>query len=329
MSIKKYFKGLDWSFASIGKVLVALLAGLFALAVAVALISMIISSSFQGSYDSYSDSSMNKRMYDISEEGMNNIIYPGPDFSQGDDSEEFEVKEYSSTIETGYLKDTCQAFLDLKSRPEVIFEVSEEHEKSCYFTFKIKKGQEAEIIELINSYDPDSFSTTIETIKKAIDDYDSELDIQQKKLESIEDTLSKAQNAYDELSKLATAKQDVENLTKIIDSKLNLINKLSNERLAIKERIDRFNKQKADQLARLDYSYFRVNIIENLLFDSEHIKDRWQGEIKNFIRNFNEVILDVTVNLLTYVMRFVQICIYIIVSVLILKGLWNLVKRLW
>jgi len=57
----------------------------------------------------------------------------------GDNAEEFEVTEYSANIETNKLEKTCGEVEVLKSREDVIFENANKSEKSCNFSFKVKK----------------------------------------------------------------------------------------------------------------------------------------------------------------------------------------------
>ena len=254
---------------------------------------------------------------------------PEPGFSTGDDAEEYEIKSYNATIKTRRLEKTCKVVADLKVREDVIFENANQNDDGCYFSFKVKKESAEEILAVIEKLKPEDLNENIRTIKGTIEFYDKQLDILEKKLESVEDTLTKAQSAYDEVATLATRKQDVESLALIIDNKLKLIEKLTNERMNIKQQIDRYNQNKAEQLERLNYSFFNVNIYKDLIFDWKDIKESWKYELKAFVRNFNEVVQGISVNLVTYMIRFVQVAIYFFISVFLLKFVWVATKRIW
>src|SRR3989339_753836 len=86
--------------------------------------------------------------------------------------------------------------LNLKPREDVIFENASEYEKNCNYSFKVKRDSVKEILSIIESLDPKELNENTYTIKRLIEDYTSELEILQKKLNSIEETLNNAINAY-------------------------------------------------------------------------------------------------------------------------------------
>jgi len=151
----------------------------------------------------------------------------------GDNAEDFEVTDYSANIETRHLEDTCKQISGLKSREDVIFENSNEYEKGCNYSFKVKHGSVEEILDLIKTLDPKDLSENKYTIKRLVDDYTSEVEILEKKIASIEKTLADAVKAYDDVTRLATQTQNVESLAKIIDSKIGIIERLTEVRINI------------------------------------------------------------------------------------------------
>lgn len=337
------FKNFDWSAKSIAKVIGLVILGIIALTVVISLISFSIKTIF-------GTTNYNQRMgydYDYAMEesmpmGKGGAFYDGaisssyymppipePGYSTGDDAEEYEVKEYYGMVKTRKLDKTCETIYELKSKDYVIFESSDKDKEYCNYSFKVKKEYGDEIVALIESLDPETFNASVQSIKGTVEGYDNELDILSKKLESIEETLEEAQDAYDDITVLATRQNDAETLASIIDSKLNLIEKLTNERLSIKERIDRYNNSKADQLDRLNYTFFSINVYKDIIFDWEDIKDSWKYETKQLVRNVNEVFQGISIHLATYLVRFAQVVIYIFISVFLLKFVWLGVRYAW
>ena len=330
------FKNFDWSFKSIAKIIGMIILGIIALTVVIALISFSVKTIFGTvSYRSYNgyDYAMEEAVsYDMGGSAMMAKIampIPEPGYTTGDDAEEYEVKEYYGTIKTRKLDETCAVISDLKAREDVIFESSDKDKEYCNYRFKVKKEISDEIVEIIEGLKPENFNASIESIKGTIERYDDELDILSKKLASIEETLKMAQDSYDEISRIATRQQDAETLAKIIDSKLKLIEKLSNERLSVKERIDRYNESKADQLDRLNYTFFNISIYKDLIFDWKDIKDSWKYEAKQLVRNVNDVFQGISLHLATYLVRFAQVVLYLFISLFLLKFVWIGVKRVW
>lgn len=336
------FKNFDWSGKSIAKIIGLALAGVFTIILVISLISLGFKTiggigSNNVYYDSYGrEGGMMQESFTSDSSAVRSlntkiVLPPEPDsdYSTGDTGENFEIREHSATLRTYELEETCAKITDLKKLDYVVFENANQAEKSCYYNFKVKRENEAEILEMVKSLDPETFNTNINVIKKVIDDFDSELDILDKKLKSIEETLMQAQNAYDELQKMATQEKDIESLAKIIDNKLNLIDRLTQQRIEIRTEIDRYNKAKGEQLDRLQYVYFNLNIYEDLIIDFEEIKQVWKNEIQNFFRNVNTMLQNISINLVEYILRFVIVSVYFFISLGLLKLVWIATKRIW
>ena len=247
----------------------------------------------------------------------------------GDDAEEFEVTEYSATIETRRLEDICGKVAALKARDDVIFENSGEYEKYCNYSFKVQQDSVAEILVIITELDPKELNENTYTIKKLVDDYTSETDILEKKMTSIEETLANAVKAYDDITDLATRTQDVESLAKIIDSKIDIIERLTQQKININSQLERLERAKAEQLDRLDYTYFNIYVLEDKFIDGQNLKDSWKNAIKTFVRDINGVVQDITVGLAALLFFVVQYIIYFFIILVIVKYGWRWTKKIW
>lgn len=339
----KFLKNFDWSLKSIAKVIGVVLLGIIALSVAVSLIGFSLNTILGTSSQGYKDYGMggyapsmemaaNDGYYDEDVAKMvssNLAIAPEPGYSTGVDAEDYEVTSYDGTIRTRKLDKICATIEALKTKDYVVFEDANKNEDNCYYRFKVSKDNAAEIVKVIEDLDPEILNVNVQSIKSVVEGVESELDILKKKLTSTEETLENAQTSYDEISKLATRQQDAETLAKIIDSKLNLIERLSSQKLQIKTQIDRYNKQMADQLDRLNFTFFNINVYKDLIFDWKQIKDSWTYEAKELVRNVNEVFQGITLNLVTYLVKFAQAILYLFISIFLFKFVWIGIKRIW
>lgn len=244
-------------------------------------------------------------------------------------AEAFEVTEYSAQIETGKKKEVCSKIASLKPLDYVIFENADEADSYCRYTFKVKTDHKEEILGHIKSLEPKNLSESVNTIKKQVDDYTSEEDILKKQLEAIETSLGGALNDYDKLRELATQARDVESLAKIIDSKVNLIERLTQQRLNIKSQLDRLSRAKAEELDKLEYVFFSVSVSERKIFDWQEIKDSWHSTFRSFVSDVNSILQDISINLITVAMRIFQFALYLMIGMLVLRALWVLTKRIW
>jgi hypothetical protein len=260
---------------------------------------------------------------------MSMPVPPREDIVTGDDAEDFEVTQYNASIETRDLEGTCAAITQLKPLDYVIFENSNEYDQGCNYTFKVKIARADEILAIINELEPKDLSEYTQTIKKQIENLISEVEILENKLAVIDETLENAIYAYDEITTLATRVQDVESLTKIINSKLQIIERLTQERINISNRLDRISKSKAEQLDRMEYTYFYVNVYENKFIDGEELADSWKRAVKGFVRDINVFIQDITINLTFLLLLAVQYSLYAVILLLLTKYGWKAGKVIW
>jgi len=354
MSTNKLFKNLKWDVPTVLKAVVIGLAVIILIAVAGVFV-RIVSSSVTSGFSTVMtkqgfggmmapgiavrDSAAGESAYYGGNDGMmdlslRNVTMPSPlppygGTTTGDNAEEYEVTDYTANIETRHLEETCASITGLKSRDDVIFENTSTYDRGCGFSFKVKAASVPEILSIIKDLDPKDFNENSYTIKSQVDDYTSETDILKNKLASIDETLTNSVIAYDELTELATRAQDVESLTKIIDSKLNLIERLTQQRINIISELERISRAKNEQLDRLDYTYFYVSVSENKYLDGEQLADSWKVAMKEFVASVNQTMQDVSINLIAMVLLVLQYVLYIFIIVVVAKYVWRAVTWLW
>lgn len=281
-------------------------------------------------YDgAYAESGSDASMPQLSARNVGSMPYPYPQPPSGNTAELFEITQYSASIETRRVEETCDTVADLKSREDVIFESSNTYDRGCDFTFKAEKASADDVLAIIKDLDPKEISDNTYTIKGQIDDFTSETEVLTKKRASIDQTLASAISAYDEITALATRSQNADALAKIIDSKIGIIERLTQERININEQLDRLARAKADQLDSLDYTRFSVSVYENKFVDGEELGNSWKEAIKNFIRDLNRIIQDLTINLLLVIILVLQWAVYAFIVLIVAKYGWKLAKYIW
>jgi len=276
-------------------------------------------------YDSYKESDM----MELSVRNAASSIAPQYGGTTGNTAEAYEITDYSGSIETGNLDKTCGEITNMKSLDYVIFENANRYQHGCNYTFKVAKSHVEEILASIKKLNPREISENTRTIKNQVDDFTSEITILQKKAKSIDDTLAKAVSAYDEITSLATKNQDAATLAKIIDSKIQVIERLTVERINVNTQLDRLARGKAEQLDRLEYTYFNLSVYENQYVDGQSIKDSWKMAVKDFVTTLNKVAQGVTINLIALIFVIVQFALYVLIVLFVAKYGWKLVKGIW
>jgi hypothetical protein len=256
-------------------------------------------------------------------------ILPPRGGTTGNDAEAYEVTDYSARFETRNSEKTCGEIKDLKVLSYVIFENMMESDRQCSVTFKVEHKNVSEILAKVKEMNPKDLTENIQTIKRQIDDFTSETEILEKKRDSIDQTLTGALRAYDEITALATRTQNADALAKIIDSKIGIIERLTQERINISAQLDQLSRAKADQLDRLKFTYFNVSVYENKFFDGENLFDSWKRSLKNLVNTINSVLQSITVGLAGFLLWLLPILVYALIIVVLGKYAWRTVKYIW
>jgi len=254
---------------------------------------------------------------------------PRPNPVPGDNAEAFEVTEYSARIETQDLEKTCGTIAILKDRADVIFENASVYDKGCNYTFKVKNEKKAEILSIIQGLDPRELSENTYTIKRLVEDFTSQLEILEKKKVSIEETLDSALASYNEITEVARQSRNADALATIIDSKVRIIERLTQERISVNAQIDQLSRAKAEQLDRLEYTYFYVNVIERTYVDVDDINDSWRMAVRDFVMDINQIGQDITIGLLALLLLVAQYGLYLFIVLILAKYGWKLAKAIW
>lgn len=257
------------------------------------------------------------------------ILPPRPGGTTGSDAEAYEVTDYNARIETRSSEKTCAIIREWKALEYVIFENANESERQCYFTFKVEHEHAAHILGEVKALDPKDLTENIQTIKQQVEDFTSQTEILEKKRDSIDQTLTSALRSYDEISSIATRTQNAEALAKIIDSKIGIIERLTQERININAQLDGLARAKNQQLDRLKYTYFNVSVYENKFFDGENLSDSWKQAVQDFVRTLNVALQAVTLGLVGFLIWLLPIIVYAAVVLIVAKYGWRAIRYIW
>jgi hypothetical protein len=266
----------------------------------------------------------------LSARNVAGIRPPGtPAPTPGADAEAFEVTTYSGRIETRDREATCGTILAWKALPYVIFENANQYKQGCNLVFKVEKAHAEEILAKVRGLQPKDLSENTHTIKRLVDDYTSEEDILKKKRATIEQTLEDALKGYTEITTLATKTQDPETLARVIESKLQTMERLTNERIQVNEQLERLSRAKADELDRLGYVVFSLDVFENKFVDGEQLRDSWKEAVRTFVQDVSQNLQNATIGLVTLLFTVLSYVLYFFFLLVVAKYAWKAAKAVW
>lgn len=253
--------------------------------------------------------------------------------SVGGDAESYEALSYNVTYKDKAIENTCNTIESWKPLQYVVFEYATRNDTSCNYRFKVERAYVDGILEAVEVLDPDYFTANTATMKKQVVQYEGQLTILLRKQDILEETLSGAVYSYNELTALATDVKDVESLTKIIESKLTTISRLTNERGNLANQIESLARRSAEVEDQIQYVSFSVQVDKYKLLDFTAMKDSWVYKTRVFIQNANTTLQDLTLGVLGLLLQLLQVIVYIgvvlLVVLVVLKFGVQSTKRFW
>lgn len=250
-------------------------------------------------------------------------------YASGDESEAYEVKEYNARYETRTLSKDCDTVRELKVRTDVVFENANKYYRGCAFTFKVKKNAVEEVLGILKSLNPKELVENSYTIKREVDDYTSEIQMLENKLATLDATLAEATASYSEITGLATRIGDVENLAKIIESKITILERLTNARIETNNQLERMHRAKTEALDTIEYTHFSVTMTENTYVDKEALTDSWKRVVQNTVFEINTLIQDLSIGFVAFLLIVIKFALYFGVVLVVIRFGWTFALRIW
>jgi len=245
------------------------------------------------------------------------------------DSSLFEIKHYEIEYVSSDTEQLQKKIKTLKDKEFVLFDKYSESKRSSQYTLKVKREKSQEVLMFLEGLSPDQVHLDVENIKKSIDSSIDQEKLLNDKLKKVEAILTDATESYSTLLTLAKEKNDIDALTKLVDLKINTLNRLSSERNTLLSQIQAIKKSKEELFDDLNYVIFTITINEFLYFDTESLKESWRYDLKALIDNFNSLGQNLTTTLLSFAIKLLEFFIYFVLMLFILKAIVVIVKRVF
>jgi hypothetical protein len=108
-----------------------------------------------------------------------------------------------------------------------------------------------------------------------------------------------------------------------------LIERLTQERLNTVSMLERLSQSKAEQLDRLEYTYFHVDVFENKFIDGEQLQESWKSAIREAVYGVNQALQNMSITLIPLLFGLIQYILYFFILLLVVKYLWKAARRIW
>jgi len=157
---------------------------------------------------------------------------------------EFEIKKYEIKYSTNETAKLQQEIETLRSKDYLFFDKYDKSKSRSFYIIKVDKDHADEILNFFKSLKPKDIHLYVENIKKSIESSIDKEKLLKDKLTKLEKILSDANKQYSALSILAKKQNNIDSLTKLIDLKVNTLDRLTKEKSTILTQINTISKSK-------------------------------------------------------------------------------------
>ncbi|MBP9759989.1 MAG: hypothetical protein KBD24_01320 [Candidatus Pacebacteria bacterium] len=281
-----------------------------------------------------SDSVNTKSSGAVRYDGATPSIAPSPAYTQSGgtgayEESAYETREYSATIKTGDMDAVCTTVEGWKPLPDVVFEQATRGERYCSYRFKVPHAKANAMLVALRALHPTDLTADTESVKRQMAQYDGELDILLRKQALLTKTLEDSVTAYDELVVLSKSAEDVEVLSKVIDSKLAQIERLTQQRIALAGQLQRLTRTMGELEDRVAFAYFNVSVQKYEIIDGDAIIDSWVSAMRTFTAGVNDMFQSMTLGLLLNLLVLAQVVVYLLILLIAVKLGWKAVVNFW
>ncbi len=245
----------------------------------------------------------------------------------------YEIKSYNVNLESSKVEEDCNKLINLLNKEYTKTDNINISKNYCYLNIKILKWKEQELLTLFNQFKLKDINSNIVNIVKSYSWITDKIIWLKKRVDEIDLLLLESKTNYNELWSSLKNKnispESIDALNKIIQNKSSLIVQFSNDKQNLLQQIDDLVKQKEEYIEQINYISFYINFTKKVIVDFEEIKDWWYYSYKSLVETFNDTIKNLTVNLFSFLLKAINVIIYIIIWFLFILVWWKLIYKIW
>ena len=242
--------------------------------------------------------------------------------------EAYETTDYRGHAQTERFAEACATLRTLKAEERFHFQSLTERRNQCSATFFTEEVHAADARAALARIDSIDLSRTTRSVTRLRARIDSQIDILEDRLRTIETTLTEAEADYDALRVLAREERDTESLTRAITDKIEVMEMLSERETRLTQQLTRLHRQAQDLEERLGMVKFNVSV-ERLFPIMNEDRHRFARAWDRFSDQLTFMGIALTAYLATFLLWMVQAVIYLAIVLVFARLLWFAVRLLW
>ncbi len=247
-------------------------------------------------------------------------------------AEKYERTGYSASYETRRFDQTCDVIEGLKPLDYVLFDSANRSERSCWYQFRVESDKSEEVLAKLKELKPADLSVDVQSVAQSIENSADRIEALKRQRAAIVATLAQAEAAYDDAIR-AVRGTGVGSLGALVTDKLATIERLTNSRLSLDERISALEEGKKDTIDDTTYAHFSVSVARVVVVDWESIGDAWRYAFARAISDVSGALTDILFGIPVIALRALWLFVIALAGVALLVLFAQLargiIRRIW
>ena len=256
------------------------------------------------------------------------IPIPTPDgYTSG--LESYETTNYSVSGRLKAFDQFCDELSTLKTDVNIHFKSLNESTNNCNATFYVAETETDRVIGVLASYKGVEFTRSTESVTRHRQQIQNQTSIISQQLNSVSRSLTAAETQFDELAEFARQSKDASALSEAIRYKLQNVDTLTSRKISLTSQLNNLYQQAVDLEERIGVVQFSVNVTRaNPIYVGKYER-QWDTAWENLKDSANQALINLTAFFATFLLWLVQAFIYLLVIIIVIRGLWKFIKLLW
>ena len=257
--------------------------------------------------------------------------YPPEPTPQGYTSglEMYETTAYDVTGRTKQFDEFCDTLIVLKTDPNIHFKNLNTDTNHCYATLFAAEEKSASTLASLDKFKGVEVSRETVSVTRHKQQIENQTSIIRQQLTSVERALAAAETEFDEIASFAKSSQSARTYSEAIQEKIKLINTLTQQKIGLNGQLNNLYQQAADLQERMNVVAFNVNVSRLNPIYPNQTEQKWSNAWKEVKDQYTDTLIGITAFFSIFLMRALQVILYLLVIIVILRGLWKFAKQLW
>lgn len=268
----------------------------------------------------------------VSMEAVDSSYYPYPEptpdgYTAG--LESYETTSYSVTARTKDFDALCATVAGLKSDTAIHFKSITSNINNCYASFYVAPEKVDGVLATLTSYRGVEVNRNTESVTRHKQQLDSQTMILQQQLARVNSSLTAAEAQLDRLNQVFNSSDEVTKLSSEVTKSLQYIDQLTQRKISLLDQLDNLYQQSADLAERMTVVQFDVRITRSTPLIVDKYERQWDQAWEELKDEFTNTLIGLTAFFGIFLLWTVRIGLYLLVILVLIRGLWKFAKVLW